>query len=180
MIREDGSDLRQIAAYGGVPVWAPGGRRLATAGTAKYAVIVDPARSPDRQTPDTLRLIGVRGERFSANDWSADGVRLAGGDGFGDTGIITCEVAAQRCERLTDFGQWPVWLPDGRTLLFVAGGKAFYTVDRLTHRVRRVFAVPRDVIGPPRLAPDARSIYYTRRVTEADIWMARFVEKPGG
>jgi WD40-like Beta Propeller Repeat len=74
-------------------------------------------------------------------------------------------------ERLTDFGQWPVWLPDNRRVLFVSGGNAFYVVDRVTKQVRQVFAVQRDVIGPPRLARDGRALYYSRRVTEADIWL---------
>lgn len=76
-------------------------------------------------------------------------------------------------ERLTDFGQWPVWLPDGRRILFVSGGDAFYLVDRVSWQVRKIFSVWRDVIGPPRLMRDGRAVYFTRRVTEADIWMLR-------
>ena len=75
-------------------------------------------------------------------------------------------------EHLTNYGQWPVWLPDSRRLLFVSGGKAFYLVDQESKAVRKVFAVNRDVIGPPQLTPDGRTMYFTRRVTEADIWLA--------
>jgi hypothetical protein len=44
-------------------------------------------------------------------------------------------------------------------------------VDAATRRVRKVFSVTRDVIGPPRLSRDGRTAFFTRRVTEADIWM---------
>jgi Tol biopolymer transport system component len=74
---------------------------------------------------------------------------------------------------LTDFGEWPVWLPDGRHILFVSGGKAFYIVDRETRQVRKVFTAGRDVIGPPRLTRDGRHALYSRRVTEADLWLVR-------
>jgi Tol biopolymer transport system component len=80
--------------------------------------------------------------------------------------------ATQRYQRLTDFGQWPVWLPDSRRVLFVSGGKAFYVVDAQTRQVRRVFEVTRDVIAPPQMTRDGRAIYFSRRVTEADIWLA--------
>ena len=52
-------------------------------------------------------------------------------------------------EQLTDFGEWPVFLPDGRRVLFVAGSKSFYLLDTRTRAVKRVYSVTRDVIGPP-------------------------------
>jgi hypothetical protein len=44
-------------------------------------------------------------------------------------------------------------------------------VDSVTREVREVFSVKRDVLGPPRLTPDGRKIVYSRRTTEADIWI---------
>ena len=87
-------------------------------------------------------------------------------------------IPSRRYRRLTSFGSWPVWLPDSRRLLFVTGGKAFYVVDRETGAARQVYAVQRDVIGPPRLTRDGRAAYFTRRVTEADIWLMTFADKP--
>jgi len=57
-------------------------------------------------------------------------------------------------------------------VLFVTGGNAFYVLDVQTRQARRVFSVTRDVIGPPQITRDGRAIYFTRRVTEADIWLA--------
>lgn len=74
-------------------------------------------------------------------------------------------------ERLTAFGGYPVWLPGGRRLLFVAGGRNFHVVDTRTGKVEQVLSVQRDIIGPPQLTRDGREAYFTRRVTEGDIWL---------
>jgi hypothetical protein len=34
--------------------------------------------------------------------------------------------------------------------------------------------VPRDVIGPPRMSADGTQVVFSRRVTEADIWLLTF------
>ena len=61
--------------------------------------------------------------------------------------------------------------PSGEKALFVAGGKGFYIVDSRTKQVRKIFYVERDIIGPPRLTRDGRKVYFSRRVTEAGIWL---------
>jgi hypothetical protein len=78
---------------------------------------------------------------------------------------------SRRYDRLTDFGGYPVWLPDSRRLLFVSGGRDFHVVDTRSRKVEKVFSVPRDVIGPPQLTRDGREAYFSRRVTEGDIWL---------
>jgi Tol biopolymer transport system component len=108
---------------------------------------------------------------FVANDWSADGTRLAGMVGWSDKGIGYYELATGKHVRLTDFGQWPVWMPDSRHILFVSGGNAFYLVDSKTGDVRRVYSTVRDKLGPPRATADGREVVYSRRHTEGDIWL---------
>ena len=105
------------------------------------------------------------------NSWSPDGERVAGEPSYSDEGIIVYTFRTGTYQRLTDFGQWPVWFPDSRRLLFVSGGKQFYVVDVETREVRTVLSVARDVIGPPGLSRDGRDMYYSRRVTESDIWL---------
>ena len=109
---------------------------------------------------------------FQVNDWSPDGRRLAGHIAPGrDAGVVIYSLEARTYDRLTDFGQWPVWLPDSRNLLFVTGGNEFWIVDSETRMRRRIYASRTDVLGPPRAIGDGRRIVYTRRVTEADVWL---------
>ncbi len=110
--------------------------------------------------------------RFRVNAWSPDGERLVGHLDAGSKGIATYSLRSRTYTRVADFGEWPVWLPDNRRVLFVSGGSAFYIVDTETRQVRKIFTVTRDVIGPPRLTRDGTTAYFTRRVTEADIWLA--------
>ena len=122
----------------------------------KPEVIPPPADSPDE---------------FVVNAWSPDGSQLAGQAGLAARGIITYSLRSRRYDRLTDFGGYPVWLPDSRHVMFVSGGRDFYVVDTRSRKVEKVFSVPRDIIGPPQLTRDGREAYFSRRVTEGDIWL---------
>jgi serine/threonine-protein kinase len=177
-IRPDGSELTQLTETAGnccVPVWSPDGSRMAgshglTAGSGQV-VVLDPNRPWHQQVPESLPSLDPSLGLFTANAWSPDGERLAGDIGRKDAGIVVYTFRSRTYERLTDFGQWPVWLPDGRRVLFVSGGDGFFVVDRATKRVRKIFSAARDVIGPPRLSRDGRQMFFSRRVTEADIWL---------
>jgi hypothetical protein len=111
------------------------------------------------------------------NSWSPDSQLLACQTGFNEggsspnLGVVTFSFKSGKFERLTDYGEWPVWLPDSRRLLFVSKGKDFIVLNRQSRQARKIYSSERDVLGPPRLPNDGRSIYFTRRVTEADIWM---------
>ncbi len=176
-VRPDGSGLGQVTdAPGGLSfsVWSPNGRRMAAASPTSgkgFAILLDPDRPWGEQRLDTLPAPPDSIAPFGPNSWSPDGARLGGMIAAFDRGIVAYAFASRTYERLTDFGQWPVWLPDSRRLLFVSGGDALYVVDRQTRRVRKVFSVARDVIGPPQLTRDGREVYFTRRVTEGDIWV---------
>ena len=175
-IRRDGSELTQLTAAPtniGVAAWSPDGSRMVGSpvdrGRATYAF--DPQQPWDRQVPQTLSPAPSALTPFIANSWSPDGRRLAGDIEYKDAGIAIYTFDAGTYERLTNFGQWPVWLPDSRRVLFVSGGNGFFLVDRATKRVQKIFSVTRDVLGPPRLSRDGRQMYFSRRVTEADIWL---------
>ena len=174
-VRVDGSELTRIGdVSGGVTVWSPdGARMMVTPATvdATSAVVFHPA---DPSDADTLPTPPADVTPFAANDWSPDGRAVAGDIGFTDTGIAVYSFRTNEYRRLTDFGQWPVWLPDGRHLLFVSGGEAFYVVDSQSGDVGEVFRSDSDVIGPPRLTRDGRRMYYSRRSSEADLWLVSF------
>ena len=176
MIRSDGSDLRQLTArlggYG--PTWSPDGKRLAFALAAPSVgvAIIDPQRAAADQQYDSLPASTVG--QFAVNSWSRDGKYLAGqliAPGGLGKGIAIYSLERRTYIKLADFGEWPVWLPDSRRVLFVSGGKGFYVADFRTKKVRRIYSVTREVIGPPRLTRDGRMAYFGRRLSEADVWL---------
>ncbi|HUF28721.1 MAG TPA: protein kinase [Gemmatimonadaceae bacterium] len=173
-IRPDGSGLQRLTTrLSAYHAWSPDGRRIAAASaSAADTVIVLDAFGAEDQEPEILPTSTIG--HFFVNSWSADGELLAGQigtpGGMG-RGIAIYSFRSRRYERLTDFGEWPVFLPDGRRILFVANRNAFHVVDSRTGEVRQVWSVERDIIGPPRLSADGRWAYFSRRVTEADIWM---------
>ncbi len=177
-IRPDGSDLAQLTEGGNsYHAWSPDGRRIAASPSPsgpqadRGTVVFDPDLPWGRQHLDTLPRMEAASGRLLVNSWSPDGERLAGQIDMPSRGIAVYSMRSRTYERLTDFGEWPVWLPDSRRLLFVADGKAFYLLDSRSKKVRKIYSVTADVIGPPRLARDGTA-YFSRRVTEADVWMA--------
>ena len=177
-IHPDGSGLTQVTdapvnlSY---QVWSPDGSRMVAALTrpdSSRVWVFDPRRPWKGQRREALAPPPDSLAPFGPHSWSPDGRRLAGMIAALDRGIIEYTFASRQYRRLSSFGQWPVWLPDSRHILFVSGGHAFYVVDRETREVRKVFAENRDVIGPPQTTADGRMLYFSRRVTEADIWLA--------
>jgi Tol biopolymer transport system component len=175
VIGPDGSDFRRVTnTRAGVAAWSPDGKRLAVARNSREgtpAAIIDPSQGLDYAVED-LPMPALSGLRFVPNSWSPDGTRIAGQNGYTTPGIYQYSPAARRYEQLADFGEWPVWLPDGRRLLFVSRGREFHVLDTQTKAATMVYSSLRDTLGPPRLTRDGRAAFYSRRVTEADIWLA--------
>jgi Tol biopolymer transport system component len=177
-IRPDGSDLQQIttgeAAY---IAWSPDGSRIATVTNIGEAAsewrvsIFDPNRPWKQQTPDVLPPLDPSSVHFLVNSWSADGEHLVGHLDTAKEGIVMFSLRSRKYEQLTEFGEWPIWLPDNRHVLFVAGGKGFFIVDTRSKQVRKIFSVTRDIIGPPQITRDGKTAYFSRRVTESDVWL---------
>ncbi|TNF77282.1 MAG: serine/threonine-protein kinase [Acidobacteria bacterium] len=177
-IRPDGSDQTQLTELNVSLVgWSPDSSRIAVAQMEENTTyLIDTTRSATDQDPRTLPSPNGGLGPFMAPSWSPDGEQLAGQRGFPGTGILTYSFETESYELLTDFGEWPAWLPDSRQIMFVTGGKEFFVVDSRSKEVRQVFSVPRDVIGPPRLSRDGRVAFFTRRVTEADVWLLTLAE----
>lgn len=168
--RTDGTGLRQLTGGADpidrMPRWSPDGQWIAfhsIRGKDQHLWTIRPDGSDRQQlSPLADAIYPV---------WSPDGSRLAGQAGLAARGIMTYSLRSQTFDRLTDFGGYPVWRPDSQRVMFVAGGRGFHVVDTRSRRVERVFSVQRDIIGPPQLTRDGREAYFTRRVTEGDIWL---------
>ncbi len=182
-IRFDGSGRQRMSPQGGVGVWSPDGTRLVVSARAgvtgqdRTTYLLDPTRSSDLQTPETLPRPEEAFRRFIAQDWSPDGARLVGQLGFtasrGD-GIVVYTFSTRKYERVAEFGEWPAWLPDSRRVLFVANGREYWVVDTRTKRTQKIYTAPRGVLGPARLPRDGRMAVFPLRLTEGDIYLLRF------
>jgi Tol biopolymer transport system component len=184
-IRPDGSELQQLndVPDASFPAWSPDGSRIAVSMTAgpghpaDTTHIVDANRSARDQRPERLPD-PTDAHPFIVNSWSPDGLTLAGQDNLASHGILTYSLRTRTYTRLTTDGGYPVWLPDSRRLIYVAGGKDFVLVDTVSRKARKMFSVDRDVIGPAQLSRDGRAMYFSRRVTEADVWLVK-IDSPG-
>jgi Tol biopolymer transport system component len=176
-IGADGSSARRMTVVrSSYNAWSPDGKRLAigigpgAAGTGVF--IIDPLRLAEHNVVDSLPEWS--GGSFFVNAWSPDSTRLVGqvrAVGEVGHGIVVYSLETKQYEQILDWGEWPVWLPDSRHILLVANRHEFYVVDSRTKQVHKAYENNRDVIGPPRLTRDGRMVFFSRRVTEADVWL---------
>jgi len=182
-IRPDGSDLQAVTQLpqAAVHAWAPDGRSLAATGslaadggksnTAGAPMLLDANRPAAEQTPQRLPDAPPPDPRFVPNSWSADGRWIVGQTWYGVPGIHVYSVDKKSYEQVAHTGEWPVWLPDSRRILFVSRGREFGIVDVVSRQVKRIYSVLRPTLGPPRLTRDGRAAFYSHRLTESDIWL---------
>jgi dipeptidyl aminopeptidase/acylaminoacyl peptidase len=67
-------------------------------------------------------------------------------------------------------GSSPVWLNDGRRLIFSAEGRLFIA-EAVLKISRELIALGDQSLGSPRLSPDNRQLYFTSEGVDANLWM---------
>ena len=86
-------------------------------------------------------------------------------------GIAVYSLETGKLEQVTEFGQLPRWLPDGRRLLFQARGRIFLA-DLTSRRTKEILAVPEGTINPYfDVSWDGRTIVFSLEAMESDIWV---------
>jgi Tol biopolymer transport system component/DNA-binding winged helix-turn-helix (wHTH) protein len=182
-IRPDGGSLRQLTytLSGSItrPVWSPDGKRLMYSLMNGTPFVIEVDKPWISQAPQAVpAALKEPDTGFEATSWSPDGRRLAGfqlrADGkYSGIGIYSFENGDYT--RVTDFGQSPFWLRDGRRLIFSSGPSrdgAIYLMDSQARKVRQIISMAPNEVGGDAISPDNRWIYFALTVTEADIWMA--------
>ncbi len=122
-VRPDGADLRRRTDLSDrdatFPVWSPDGRSLAFGvdGGGSYLLELDVDGAPIGE--DALVELPPFETPFVPWSWSDDGARLVG---VAD-GLVMYSIPTGSYERLTTFGESPLWIDGARALLFVHGNE---------------------------------------------------------
>jgi Tol biopolymer transport system component len=181
-INQDGSGLRQVTFTAGkpnvqLPSWSPDGTKLAYTISTDRAYIMDLRKPWAEQSPEALPRLGA--DRWvTASAWSPDGRTLAGfvmqRTGI-SAGIALYSLGSDGYETLTSFGNYPVWLKDGRRLVFCYKEK-LYLLDTATRKTHEIMYAPLsartgEMLGVASLSPDNTTLFFTQGTVEADVWM---------
>jgi hypothetical protein len=130
-----------------------------------------------QQSPESLPPIGDYSElSFTPWSWSPDGRKLAGwlrNREDPHSGIFLYSLDSKQFEKLTDFGNRPVWLSDNRRLLFFYHDK-LYLLDTRSGKTKELLSTAPDQIQGLTVSRNSNLICFSIDIAEADIWVATF------
>jgi Tol biopolymer transport system component/DNA-binding winged helix-turn-helix (wHTH) protein len=178
-INSDGTGLRQLtstpASIVFYPVWSPDSTRLAYRTRGSPASIAEISLPWRDQTPESLPPIASDSEvTFTPWSWSSNGRKLAGWMRTPEdphSGIFLYSLDSKQFEKLTDFGNRPVWLSDDRRLLFFYRDK-LYLLDTPSGRIKELLSTAPDQIQGLTISRGTNLVGFSVEVAEADIWVA--------
>ena len=118
------------------------------------------------------------GQVFAPTSWSADGSRLAGTlqpleqtERSAGLGLALYSLASKTYERLTESGETPRWLSDGRGLVYLDAKKVFL-FDLATRKSRPLLSPSsKATFNSVNVSPDDRTLYAVRSSAEGDVWL---------
>jgi len=160
------------------PIWSPDGKYLGYSIFGLGSFVMEVGKPWAMQTPADLPRWSKDGETFYAWSWSPDGRKIAGFlqrvDGT-YPGIVLYDLASHTYEKLNESGIEPVWLKDGRRLLFNEAGK-IHLMDSHTKRAHEVLSIAPARISERGFALGAgdRAIYFSVANAEADVWLLMY------
>ncbi|HEX6043757.1 MAG TPA: protein kinase [Pyrinomonadaceae bacterium] len=109
-------------------------------------------------------------QRFFAWDWSPDGKRLIGNLGAAISFVGSYSFETNQYEKLTEFGQSPMWLADSTRFIFYFNDTA-YIGDIKTKRLREVFKSEENELRGASISSDGELLYFTIYSSESDVWL---------
>jgi Tol biopolymer transport system component len=174
----DGGNAQQVTDVPGLVIQArvtrDGSRAYANLPLARKNILFDPRKAASEQQVEELPPY-PDGLLFRATSWSPDGTRIAGDVlGAGTGGVALYDVAARSFKSITKSDMGGVWLPDGRRLLYRnLDPRTLDVVDIETGVSRRVFELPREVIGTVDVSSDGRELVAVIVNRQADIVLAK-------
>ncbi len=177
-IHPDGSGLVQITKNAGLGAWfsyfSPDGSIFAFPdGTNSF--LFHPGGAPGEGRIEPLEPVAT-GQWFQVSDWSPNARTLAGAahllNGGGGSGVVLYNIADRKFERLTESGDDPRFLPDGRRLLF-QDNSAIWLIDSVSKKKHEVLPAKNDLsLLQWEVSRDGRTLYLLQELEEADIWEA--------
>jgi Tol biopolymer transport system component len=177
-INRDGSGLRQLTTTSGgtawfFPRWSPDGSRLAATefrSAAIFALTGGAASSPEI-------LPKLEGGTFFVSGWSPDGKKLIGGQMVSATvidALILYDLSARRYSVIDAFDPTPFasagWI-DNRRVVY-NGATSLKLMDVTTGKAKVIYQTESGRLGSVTTSRDGRTIAFTVRTTEADLWLA--------
>ena len=179
LINPDGSGLTQLTRTSGrgwFPWWSADGKQIAYP-TGTESLVLDVAAGPAR-APQPLPPFPEPDHWFQVTSWSPDGRSLAGeGNRLASSaggGVVLYSFDTRRYERLADRGLKPIWLRDGRQLLFSPDPEHLALLDSRTRQARTVYTSPRgSQIADFTVSKDDSWICIIRSNDEGDVWLAK-------
>jgi serine/threonine protein kinase len=172
-VRPDGNELRQLTHSTvntlNYPIPSPDGRYIGGSdgdGRAHFLwTTADWNREPEL-------LPQVSGDAIYLDDWSPRGDKVACGSVFsGRTGYIY-ELTQKRWQAIGEVFR-PRWMPDGRRLLALRGGKVV-VIDSESGKASDVYAdVPPNGISSFGLSRDGKRLFVAAGSSRTSIWMMR-------
>jgi Tol biopolymer transport system component/DNA-binding winged helix-turn-helix (wHTH) protein len=181
VVNFDGTGLRQITSTSAssvfYPVWSPDSTRLIYRTRGSPATIVEVGIPWQQQSPESLPPLASDSElSFTPWSWSFDGRKLAGWRRTPEdahSGIFLYSLDSKQFDKLTDFGNRPVWLSDNRRLLFFYHDK-LYLLDTSSEKIKELLSTAPDQIHGLTVSRSTNLICFSIEIAEADIWVATF------
>ncbi|HEX7669507.1 MAG TPA: hypothetical protein VF395_07990, partial [Polyangiaceae bacterium] len=174
----DGSGLSPLTPDGSAffdnPALSPDGRFYAAAAGADSVLGVFPLTSGAGGSLS----VGAKVTEFPSAEawgWSRDSTQLLAGGPGGALAreTLLCAPAKKTCENLGIRAYGAVFAPDGRSAVLTATD-GIRVLDLASRASRLVYPAPEGTLRQIALAPDGRSLYFLRDVTEGDIWVGTF------